>query len=190
MAGNSPRPAEAPSPVALAEGEPNGSASSYTSARVVGDPDCAQPCCRSKPAALLRGSTHVHPHHPKRPKENPNGIAPVTPPKRTHCAPGSAGLQPALRSLGEGVTGTNGPSMPTSTPAPLGARSLRPAEAPTPLRLSFNSAYAAGKRSELIPDGNRDIHCISHEYPMGQNLRRHDGIGDNRNAVDAAGKCH
>ena len=36
---------------------PCGSASPDNSARVVGDPDCAQPCCRPKPAALLRGST-------------------------------------------------------------------------------------------------------------------------------------
>ena len=29
----------------------------HARAPVVGDPDCAQPCCRPKPAALLRGST-------------------------------------------------------------------------------------------------------------------------------------
>ena len=37
----------------------NDSASLFPSAQAVGDPDCVQPCCRSKPAALLRGSTHV-----------------------------------------------------------------------------------------------------------------------------------
>jgi hypothetical protein len=31
----------------------------FTSAPVVGDPDCAQPCCRPKPAALLRRSTSI-----------------------------------------------------------------------------------------------------------------------------------